>query len=255
MTSLNDSLISLHGFSLRSAYSPWERKTFWVLINTIEDEAGHTSTVLSKPEIAMFFEIIEDLLENDGLIPLTRSHELGRAQGLTVSDAGSAVQKMERLRWFKVIKNSDDNAMLVFGPRAITEMPRVRAFVRSYNSNSVTHVEEGEQLGSQSQGRRLSQQESQRISQGSSKRRGEQGFARNDLRDEVVFHPPSGGRGPLPRMSQENELMDIGESQNVRDEDEDNVQPSQSRSQRRIASRSRSTRASRRSSQRSHDVK
>lgn len=220
-----------------------------MLINTVEDEAGHAATVFSKQEIAMFYEIIEDLLESEGQIPLTRSHELGRGQGLTVADAGAAVQRMERLRWFKIIKNINEDVMLVFGPRAITEIPRIRTFVRSYDSNLLRQPEEDDLAPGRSQDHRPSNQEVRRSSRGS-QRRAQHGSARNDSDDDVIIQRSSRERGPLPRMSQENELMDIDESQYVRDDDEDDVQPSQSRSQRQVTTRSRSTRASRRSSRR-----
>lgn len=203
--------------------------------------------MFSKPETIFFFQLIDELTESSGQILLNDAHEMGREHGLKIVEAAAALSKMERLRWLKVVKRGlNQDAMLVFGARAIVELPRVRNLVRQGNihTNGTATEDGSSHLISQSQSRYDgSQRGSQRLSQPAD--------VENDSEEEVI-NRSSRRQSSMPRMSQEHELMDIeDDNRTVRDDDEDEIQPSQLQSRKRT--RTRSTRSSRRSSRRDYD--
>lgn len=122
---------------LKTAYSEWDNKTHWGIVNTVKDESFEQACAFSKQENALFFEIVEELLENNGVISYATAHSLGNQSSLTTTAAAMAVQKMERLRWFSHVKGSDGEVRLCPGPRALLELPRVRTWALSRSQSGV----------------------------------------------------------------------------------------------------------------------
>lgn len=183
------------------------------------------ANLFSKNETAMFFDIIEELLETEcSYLGPTRAHEIGREHHMTTIEAAGALQKMERLRWFKVIRPSPrDDAKLVFGPRSLLELPRVRAQALRMNRSQGALGTIG---SDQMQTAILPQSD--------------------EDDEEVVISRGVKRRHALPRTSQQSDGMHIDQQNGNldEDEDEDEIRPSQSQT------RSRTSRLLRRSSRR-----
>lgn len=204
------SALSPFGIMFRAAYSPWEMKTFWVLVNTVEDEASHVSNAFSKPDTALFFRIIDELMEEGGVITVHQVEELGSELNINNESTKSGLHRMDRLKWLKILRQRDEGPCVTFGARSMTELPRVRAFVRSYTS-------EGAEAGAARQGR-YGQRETVDAM-------GSNQPAQEDAEDIVV--PVRSRSRRLPRLSQNTD--DIDANVEMRDEDEDEIRPVQPR--------------------------
>lgn len=180
----------------------------------------------------MFFDIIDDILEADGnSITPSRAHDLGHAKGIKIMDAGAALQKMDRLRWFKILRASPhDDAKVVFGARSLLEIPRVRKHVMTTLNSRVNQSLQG----GPSQTLKRSESDC------------------DDDEEEMVINRSSRRRSSLPRGSQGPGSMDVVNDNDDNDEvdgdEDDEIRPSQSQSR-----QSRSSRLTRRSSRHAYD--
>lgn len=209
------SALSPFGVMFRAAYSPWEMKTFWVLVNTVEDEASHVSNAFSKLDTSLFFAIIDELMEENGLITVHRAEELGSDLHMNTESTKSGLHKLERLKWLKILRQRDEGPCVTFGARSMTELPRVRAFVRNYHrdGNDVGIIPNNT-LGSQEQG---ATQTNDRA-----KLKAEEG-EEQDEQDKVIVSGRRRNRSSLPRLSQDGGNIDADVE--MRDGDEDEIRP------------------------------
>lgn len=111
-------------------YSPWEKKTYWGVCNTIEDEASRVGTHLSKAEVELFFAIVDELREFDGEMDLVEAQNVSTQRHMPVAENGRVIQKLNQLQWLKIIRSQGNKASLILGPRAILELPKLRQWVR-----------------------------------------------------------------------------------------------------------------------------
>lgn len=199
----------------RAAYSPWEMKTFWVLVNTVEDEASHVSNAFSKPDTNLFFGIIDELMEENGLITIHRAEELGSDLHMTTESTKSGLHKMERLKWLKILRQRDEGPCVTFGARSMTELPRVRAFVRNYHRD-------GNDMGIISNNVIVSQEQNATQTNDRAELKVEEG-KKQEEEDEVVVPRRHRHRSSLPRLSQDGD--DINADVEMRDADEDEIRP------------------------------
>lgn len=85
----------------------------------------------------MFFGLLEILLNENGSISVQEAEKVGNDKGMNTDNANAALHKMDRLKWFKIIRPANRGRPYVtFGARSIVEFPSVRTFVRSFTANS-----------------------------------------------------------------------------------------------------------------------
>lgn len=226
-----------NGFMLRCLYSPWEKKSFWVLVNTIDDESSKVANVFSKVESEIFFVLINALLESNGsIIKNDAFHIAQEGHSLNMSDCEAIILKFEKKHWFVTIRNASNDAIYVFGPRCIAELPRIRNFARQLSTNGAAKLnDDGEGDDAVTTG-----------AAGRGGGQGDDGEEEEEEEEVIVSRSSRRSSRSLPRMSQEHEMMDIENGDGmVRDQDEDEeeeeeeIQPAVRSSQRNNGQRSR----------------
>lgn len=198
-----------------------------MMINTVDDDSGEAANMLSKGETGMFFDLVEALLENEGHLSKNDAFDYGRDHRMTMTDAELALSRMERMKWFKTVKTGpEEEATLVFGPRAIGELPHVRNFTRNLSINRPNNVAGGGG-GHHHGGGNVNavmdddDEAEEDASYPVGNTRGHGGD--DDEEEEEVVVARSARKSMLPRMSQDREPMgvDNDEDEEVEDADED----------------------------------
>jgi Nse1 non-SMC component of SMC5-6 complex len=115
------------GMQLKTVYSPFDKVSYWGLVNTADDPPSRLATELSTNQLRYFFGIVNDLLDNADL-SLVEVQNMGPEFRLTVTMAGQTVQNLHRNQWLKILKKSSGPSKIVFGPRSLLELPNVRAW-------------------------------------------------------------------------------------------------------------------------------
>jgi hypothetical protein len=118
------------GMQLKTVYSPFEKESFWGLVNTADDPPSQLATELSVKQRRYFFGIVNDLLENADL-SLVEVQNMGPEFDLTVTAAGQTVQSLQKGQWLKIMKRSSGPSKVVFGVKSLLELPNVRAWALS----------------------------------------------------------------------------------------------------------------------------
>jgi Nse1 non-SMC component of SMC5-6 complex len=118
------------GMQLKTVYSPFEKDSFWGLVNTADDPPSQLATELSVKQRRYFFGIVNDLIENADL-SLVEVQNMGPEFDLTVSAAGQTVQSLHKGQWLKIMKRSSGPSKVVFGVKSLLELPNVRAWAMS----------------------------------------------------------------------------------------------------------------------------
>lgn len=119
----------------KTAFSPWEKQTFWGLSNTANDEPARLATTFSANQLALFFQLVDELMDNDGSLPLGEAQNAGLAVKLPVAEAGRAIHKFHQRQWLRIAKRSAGSSLVVFGARSLLELPNVRAWTLQRASN------------------------------------------------------------------------------------------------------------------------
>lgn len=200
-----------------------------MMINTVDDDSGEAANMLTKAETGMFFDLVEALLDNEGQILKNDALDCGRDHRMTPTDAELALSRMERMKWFKTVKTGpEEEATLVFGPRAIGELPHVRNFTRNLAINRPNNVANGGGNHHNRGGGNVNvvidddddeAEEDASYPVGNTK--GDDND--DDEEEEEVVVARSARRSMLPRMSQDRELREVDndEDEEVEDADED----------------------------------
>jgi Nse1 non-SMC component of SMC5-6 complex len=115
------------GMQLKTVYSPFDKVSYWGLVNTADDPPSRLATELSANQLRYFFCIVNDLLDNVDL-SLVEVQNMGPEFKLTVTGAGQTVQSLHRNQWLKILKRSTGPSKIVFGPKSLLELPNVRAW-------------------------------------------------------------------------------------------------------------------------------
>lgn len=107
---------------------------FWGLCNTLEDAAVPISSTLKKNENAAFFDLVEVLQDEDGLVPLVVAHgKVSKTASIPIVDAANLIQKLNQLKWLKIIKKQSGAVNVSFGARTLLEIPRIRSWLMRRN--------------------------------------------------------------------------------------------------------------------------
>jgi phosphotransferase system IIB component len=124
--------LGVSGLALKAVYSPWEKETFWGVVNTVGDGAARLATGgLSVAQLTFFFAMVEEMLESGGEMNLVDVQNCGPEHKLRVNDAGKLIHALQKRGWLQLLRQSGDKVKVVFGARSMLELPNVRAFVLS----------------------------------------------------------------------------------------------------------------------------
>jgi hypothetical protein len=123
--------LELGGLAIKTVYSPWEQETFWGVVNTVSDDAAKLATGLTSAQLVFFFAMVDELLEDGGSMKLVDMQNAGTDHKLTVSQAGRTIQALNKEGWLKIRQRAGHTTRVVFGARAMLELPNVRSFILS----------------------------------------------------------------------------------------------------------------------------
>lgn len=125
---INKSLASLE-LRIQTAYSPWEEATFIGVVNTLEDDAARLGTYYHKTDIGLFYAIIDELRESGGAVRTADAQSFYLEGRSTATGNTRIITRLCDDHWLRGVR-TDNTAMLVPGPRALLELPRVRNWAR-----------------------------------------------------------------------------------------------------------------------------
>lgn len=143
--------ISVADLTIRPAYSPWDDCTYWGICNVTADDLSKIATILPPSEIELFFKILAELRENEGVLTLPDAQNLS-TKNMTVSDNARAIQRMHQLQWLRIVRKANEQTTVVIGARSLIELPTVRTWARQFSegrhelrdSNGGSKVEVGD---------------------------------------------------------------------------------------------------------------
>ena len=143
-----------------------------------QDEGVLLASEFSPNEINLFFGLVAELMEHEE-VNVAWANNLGPEFQVKVANAGRAIQKMCNKQWLKVTRQGR-TAKLVFGARALLELPAVRTWALNF------HLEkDGEEQGNVEEQGIVEQTVATRAGTKREKRKTRKDFEREDHMDKV----------------------------------------------------------------------
>lgn len=115
---------------------------YWGFCNTTADEAARLATKLRPQEVELFFAIVDELHDNEGVIPLAHAQNVSTQKTMPVAENARAIQKMNQLQWLRILRKFGEQTTVVLGARALIEVPKIREWARQFTEDRVTGLVE-----------------------------------------------------------------------------------------------------------------
>lgn len=105
---------------------------YWGFCNTSADEAARMATKLQPQDVELFFAIVDELYDSEGVIPLMDAQNVSSQRNMPVAEKSRAIQKMNQLQWLRILRKSGEQTIVALGARALIEVPKIREWARQF---------------------------------------------------------------------------------------------------------------------------
>lgn len=142
-----NSALRLFDMQLAAAGVPG-RGIWWGLVNTARDDAAEHACLFTQAELVLFHAVSSHLQETGGVMSLADAHNKAPACKMRVADGARAIQRLANLQWLRVVRAAPGRGAaptVTFGPRALLELPEVRAWAREEAAGGQAAGEEEEE--------------------------------------------------------------------------------------------------------------
>lgn len=138
--------LDLMGLSMRTVYSPVDKKPFWGIVNTARDAASRVGSKYSKPQLRFFFAVADALLEQPKL-EMSATKDIGLDKGLSMAETTRTIHMLTSDKWLQITKRNQGPTTVRYGVRSLLELPeaRSRALSASTGFTGATTSDDGAQ--------------------------------------------------------------------------------------------------------------